>query len=159
MAPHRASPFANSDFGDFQPETMRARRILVVDNDVDVLRASTELLTHAGFRVHPVMDGAAAWEALQENTYELLLTDNEMPNFSGLDLIRKLRSEGIALPVILASALPDSELKAAPSLEITAILTSPLSPGNLLLAINLLLSRPATTPNLHIEHGANGVFF
>ena len=47
--------------------------------------------------------------ALNDSHYDILITDNTMPRVTGLDLIKKLRSEDITLPVILASGTAPTE--------------------------------------------------
>ena len=63
------------------------------------------ILTRAGYSVDAVADGLDAWEALQEKTYQLLVTDNQMPCLKGADLIRKVRRAGIDVPIIMASSM------------------------------------------------------
>ena len=45
------------------------------------------------------------WEALNANSYDLLITDHDMPKLSGIDLIKKLRSARMAVPIILSSGV------------------------------------------------------
>jgi YesN/AraC family two-component response regulator len=59
-------------------------------------------------------DGEFGWEALQAKNYDLLITDNNMPKVSGLELVKKLRSARMALPVILASGAMPEELNRLP---------------------------------------------
>jgi DNA-binding response OmpR family regulator len=61
------------------------------------------VLVHAGYLVDVAEDGAAAWDALQANRYDLLITDNNMPEMSGMELLKKLRSARMELPVIMAT--------------------------------------------------------
>ena len=60
------------------------RRILVVDDDDDIRRFNAEALTGSGYHVEAAVDGAAGWEALNADRYDLLITDNSMPNISGI---------------------------------------------------------------------------
>ena len=66
------------------------RRILVVADDGDIRRLNTEALTHYGYRVDAAQDGAVAWDTLQQNGYDLMVTDNELPEVTGIDLLKKL---------------------------------------------------------------------
>ena len=50
-----------------------------------------------------VEDGLVAWEELRSNKYDLLITDNNMPNMTGIELLNKLQSVGQAMPVIMAT--------------------------------------------------------
>ena len=95
------------------------RRILVVDDDDDIRRFNAEALTGSGYHVEAAVDGAAGWEALNASRYDLLITDNSMPNLSGIELIKKLNAARMPVPVILASGVPhpdESELRLAATL-------------------------------------------
>ena len=84
------------------------QRILVVDDDALVRRLNTEILTYSGYQVDAVEDGAAAWDALQLNNYDLMVTDNDMPRVTGVELLQKVQAARMALPVIMATgALPE----------------------------------------------------
>ena len=70
-----------------------------------------QILTHSGYAVTHVEDGLQAWEALHCDRYDLLITDNNMPRMTGLELAAKSRLEGMKLPIIVASG--DVELLSA----------------------------------------------
>jgi DNA-binding response OmpR family regulator len=67
-----------------RPQTNPPNRILVVDDDVDLRKLNTQVLVLSGYQVNAAEDGEAAWEYLQANSYDLLITDNRMPRLSGL---------------------------------------------------------------------------
>jgi DNA-binding response OmpR family regulator len=86
------------------------KRVLVVDDDVTLLTFCSLTLTHAGYAIDTATDGEQAWEALCATEYDLLLTDNDMPRLTGVELAARLHRAGMTLPVIIASgslALPD----------------------------------------------------
>ena len=84
------------------------QRILVVEDDAAIRRLNTEILTYSGYQVDAAEDGAAAWDALQQNNYDLMVTDNDMPKVTGVELIQKLQAARMALPVIMATgAMPE----------------------------------------------------
>jgi DNA-binding response OmpR family regulator len=125
-------------------EATPSNRILVVDDDRDLRLLSADVLGGFGYRVDTAEDGAAGWEALHANSYDLLITDNNMPKVSGVELVKKLRSARMALPVILASgAIPTEELDRHPWLQLAATLVKPFSGGQLLKTVNEVLSQPA----------------
>ncbi len=83
---------------------------LVMHDDGDILQLSTEVLIRSGYEVDAAADGAAAWETLNATSYDLLITDYEMPKVSGVDLLKKLQASRKALPVIVVSpSLPKPE--------------------------------------------------
>src|ERR1051325_5866365 len=108
-----------------------ANRILLVDDEMDIRQVIAEVLRRVGYQTEIAADGAAAWEALQANSYDLLITDNKMPRLSGVELVKKLRSARMALPVILASGtVPTEELDRNPWLQPVATLVKPFSFSN-----------------------------
>ena len=48
-------------------------------------------------------DGVAAWEALQVNNYNLLITEHNLPKLTGVELVRKLRAARMDVPVVMAA--------------------------------------------------------
>ena len=77
--------------------------ILYAEDDPLLRGFSAEILTHSGYAVTPVEDGLQAWAALHSKGYDLLITDNNMPRMTGLELAAKTRLEGMKLPIIVAS--------------------------------------------------------
>jgi len=110
-----------------------SQRILVVDDDVAMRLFNTHVLVRSGYQVDAAEDGAAGWEALHANTYDLLITDNNMPKISGVELVKKLRSARMALPVILASGeVPAEDLNRIPWLQPAKTLLKPYTDAELL---------------------------
>jgi DNA-binding response OmpR family regulator len=108
-------------------------RILLVDDDVYARELNAGVLIRFGYNVDTAEDGAAAWKALNERPYDLLITDNRMPRVTGLDLIKQLRSVDMTLPIILASGtVPVEELKQNPWLNLDATLDKPFTLAELL---------------------------
>ena len=77
--------------------------ILVLDDDEAIRVLHARMLGRAGHEVDTGDNGDAGWKALQAKQYDLLITDNDMPKMSGEELIQKIRSESMVLPIILAS--------------------------------------------------------
>ena len=100
----------------------RKRRILLADdNEVDRDLYAT-FLSRAGYDVNTVADGEEAWNALLSTYYDLLLTDHNMPRLTGLDLVARLRTAGIILPVVINSGcLELGEAPDYPQLSLAAI--------------------------------------
>ncbi|MGE4240670.1 response regulator [Ramlibacter sp.] len=76
--------------------------LYVEDNDL-VRESFAELLATADRRVVPVADGAGARAALREQTVDMLVTDINLPDGSGLDVAREALAQNPALPVIVCS--------------------------------------------------------
>jgi len=103
-------------------------QILVVDEDSDLRLLYADVLALPGYHVDAAEDGAAGWEALQANNYNLLITEHSLPKLTGVELVRKLRSARMAVPVVLAAVrLPTYELARNPSLQLAATLLKPFA--------------------------------
>jgi DNA-binding response OmpR family regulator len=109
-----------------QGPSPRRAHILVVDDDPSLRQMHEVYLTRSGFAVDTAADGVDAWQALRGRRYDLLITDHQMPRLTGLELIQKLRSAAMMLPVILASGdVPTGELNRLPDLKIEAVVKKP----------------------------------
>ena len=81
------------------------KRILVVDDSLTVRQAERQLLENHGYTVDVAVDGMEGWSAVRLNDYQLVVTDVDMPRMNGIELVRKIRSEGRmqGLPIIIVS--------------------------------------------------------
>jgi DNA-binding response OmpR family regulator len=156
MNDERTSFVAGSAAARVAPGTIPIHRILVVDDDASVRQVIAETLIRCGYHVDAAEDGAAAWKTLQLRNYDLLVTDNNMPRVSGVDLVRKLRSARMALPIILVSGMmPTEELNRYPWLQLAATLAKPFTSDELAVAVGDALR--ATSDRAHIARPpANG---
>src|SRR5262249_41893295 len=74
-----------------RPRAEGARRILVADDSRTLREAAALLLQQGGYRVEMATDGWEAWDLLQDQPFDLLLTDLEMPRLDGWELIGRVR--------------------------------------------------------------------
>jgi DNA-binding response OmpR family regulator len=79
-------------------------RILVVDDDQDILGVLQDRLQALGYAVSGSPDGQAALEELMRGLPDLLFLDIEMPRMKGLELLRHIRTTWSELPVIIMTA-------------------------------------------------------
>ena len=130
----------------------KSYRILVVDDEKAVRNLHLELLTRAGYEVIAVADGALAWEAIQTQHFDLMITDNSMPKITGVEMINKMIAVNIGLPVIMATgALPPHEFSRNPWLSTVAVLEKPVSNSTLLSAVLKILNEKDNIPNNKID--------
>jgi two-component system, OmpR family, response regulator len=68
-------------------------RILCVDDEPSLRDMLALYLRHQGFHVETAGDGLAAWDAISANPakFDVVITDNQMPQMTGLELVEKLR--------------------------------------------------------------------
>jgi len=102
------------------------QRIMVVEKKNDLRQLNAEVLVDAGYEVELAEDGAAAWDALQLRRFDLLITGQFLPKVSGVELLKKLHSARLTLPVIMATEiLPTWELALHPCLRAVTMLRQP----------------------------------
>ena len=119
-------------------------RILVVDDDMVIRQLNAKVLSLFGYQTETAEDGAAAWEALQAHSYDLLITDNNMPKVSGVELVKKVHSARMSLPVIMATGrLPKEEFTRYPWLQPAATLLKPYTVAELLGTVKEVLRSTA----------------
>ena len=79
-------------------------KVLVADDSGVMRKIIIRSLNAVGISdVVEAADGAEGWEQLQNNQVDLVLTDWNMPNVTGLDFLRKIRESGSDLPVIMVT--------------------------------------------------------
>jgi putative two-component system response regulator len=82
--------------------------VLVVDDEVELARVVARGLTHAGYQVSVAHDGREALALLAERRFDLLLTDINMPQMTGIELQQIARGKDPDLAVILITAAQDT---------------------------------------------------
>lgn len=84
-------------------------KLLLAEDEKEYCRALTAMLERASYSVDAVHDGAAALELARQGHYDGMIFDIMMPKMDGLELLRRLRSEGIDTPVMLLTAKTRTE--------------------------------------------------
>lgn len=98
--------------GTYESPDLRAHRLLLVDDDPDLLEITFELLTAYGFDVVKASSAEAALAILQDRAdIEILLSDVVMPGMSGLQLAYKARELNPGLKIILVSGYPNPAIE------------------------------------------------
>src|ERR1019366_832480 len=82
-------------------------RVLLVDDEDSVRRASARVLGAEGFEVVQAEDGRAALAHLDRGDFDVVVSDVMMPHMSGLELLRAIRQRDLELPVILLTGMPN----------------------------------------------------
>lgn len=112
-----------------------AKTALVAEDNAALRRVIGFTLRGCGFDVTAASDGAIAWEAAQESDFDLVVTDQQMPNLNGLELVAKLRESANHrdTPVILLTAKGlEIELEQVrEQYGVAAMLHKPFSPSQL----------------------------
>jgi DNA-binding response OmpR family regulator len=119
-----------------RPET--PIRVLVVDDDPRLVMAMSDVLAAEGYETQSAMNGEAAIRQIGAFSPHVMLLDMEMPKMNGFDVLRWLKSNGVQVPVIIASNNDDVD---ADDLGATVKLPKPFDLDQLLAALALALSR------------------
>jgi two-component system sensor histidine kinase and response regulator WspE len=90
---------------DNQKSLKSAKKILVVDDSIAVREMEKKLLENEGFTVHTSVDGIEGWNTLLADKYDMVITDIDMPNMNGIELIEKIRSHSqySTIPIVVVS--------------------------------------------------------
>jgi two-component system alkaline phosphatase synthesis response regulator PhoP len=118
------------------------RRILVVEDDRTLRTTLAFNLTREGYEVQTAVDGEQALGTARGDNLDLILLDVMLPGMSGVEVLRVLRREGIATPVIILSAKGD-EIDRVVGLQVGAddYVAKPFSRPELLARIEAVLRR------------------
>lgn len=120
------------------------KRILVADDEPDVLSLVTLNLKNAGFVVLRAEDGLSALQQARDSAPALIVLDLMLPEMSGLEVCKMLRKESVTaqIPIIMLTAKAE-EVDRIVGLELGAddYLTKPFSPRELVLRIKSVLRR------------------
>lgn len=92
-------------------EGEKVPRILVVDDSITTRSLEKSILENAGYKTSVAVDGKQAWDMLQEQEFDLVVTDIEMPVMNGFELTGLIKqSERLKrLPVIIVTSLAKEE--------------------------------------------------
>lgn len=132
--------------------------LLVVEDEPRIARVLELELTHEGYTVTIFKNGLEAWEALQENTFDLLLLGVMLPGLSGIELLRRVRSRDDFTPVIMLTAR-DATVDKVTGLDLGAndYMTKPFEIEELLARIRACLRQTAAAnpakPAVRLEVG------
>jgi CheY-like chemotaxis protein len=111
------------------------KRILIVDDNPAMAKVISFNLGAAGYETVVASDGQVAWEVLQQEHFDFLVTDYQMPRMDGRTLVRTIRenSRYRRLPVIMLTAkeLELDGAMASDELQLISILQKPFSPAEL----------------------------
>ena len=94
-----------------QPVEAQKRTILVVEDSITSRSLLKNILESAGYQVATAVDGIDAYTALKTGTFDLVVSDVEMPRMDGFDLTAKVRTDKqlSELPIVLVTALESRE--------------------------------------------------
>jgi len=85
------------------PEVKSSIRILVIDDEESVLNLVTRILTGVGHEIDEASEGMEGLQMYEAASFDLVITDINMPGMDGLEFIRTLRKSSPDVPIIAIS--------------------------------------------------------
>ncbi|MDZ4875022.1 MAG: Regulator of RpoS [Chroococcidiopsis cubana SAG 39.79] len=129
-------------------------RILVVEDDEFIANALDLVLSEQNYAVEIAADGESGWELVQAYEYDLILLDVMLPKLDGIELCRRVRSQGYKMPILLLTGRDSSHDKAI-GLDAGAddYLVKPFDQEELFARVRALLRRGNTSVSPVLEWG------
>jgi len=118
------------------------KRILIIEDDLAILRGLKDNLEYESYEVLTAADGEQGYCLIREKKPDLIILDLMLPKMSGYELCRKVRDEGVATPVLMLTARGE-EMDRVLGLDLGAddYVTKPFSVPELLARIRAILRR------------------
>jgi two-component system phosphate regulon response regulator PhoB len=151
------------------PAAPAPERILVVDDETDIVALVAYHLAKAGYRVSTAVTGGDALALARQERPALLVLDLMLPDLSGLEVLEQLREDettrGVAVLMLTARKEEQDRIRGL-SLGADDYLTKPFSPQELVLRVGAILRRVRATPAtadvlqigaVHIDRAAHRV--
>ena len=121
-------------------------RILVVEDDIAILRGLRDNLTYESYEVLTATDGETGYDLLRRQKPDLVILDLMLPKMSGYEVCRRAREEDITTPILMLTARGD-EMDRVLGLDLGAddYVTKPFSVPELMARVRALLRRTAAS--------------
>ena len=118
-------------------------KILIADDEVDILQIMAKRIAREGYEVVTAADGLQAWDKIQSELPDIVILDVTMPGMDGFTVLENLRKtppQNKWMPVIIVSALGDvKDLDRGMSLQADHYLVKPCPVEEILKGIRLLM--------------------
>lgn len=97
---------------DGTPQAQRNLSVLIVDDEVPLLRAYASVLRQAGYVVETAEDGDLARDLVAKRSFDVIVSDITMPGMDGIALLRAVREFDLDVPVVLITGTPSIDTAA-----------------------------------------------
>ncbi|HKI79372.1 MAG TPA: bifunctional response regulator/alkaline phosphatase family protein [Ignavibacteriaceae bacterium] len=119
---------------------MTTKKILWVDDEIDLLRSHVIFLSEKGFIVDTVTNGEDAISSVRENDYDLIFLDEMMAGMGGLETLAEIKEINANIPVVMITKSEEESLmNDAIGGKISDYLTKPVNPSQVLLVCKKIL--------------------
>lgn len=82
------------------------KKALIIDDTKNIRIMLTKCLEISGYEAQAVQNGIEGLKCMENNTYDLIFLDIKLPELSGTEVLKRIRSKGINTPVIIITAYP-----------------------------------------------------
>lgn len=121
---------------------MAAEKILIVDDEIDVLELCRRILEAKGYQVKTAMNGYEAIRAAKAEDFDLLLTDNQMPGITGLEIAKTLKHDNPNIICITMTGFGTLDIVVeALRIDVDEFVMKPFTPSELSMAITKALEK------------------
>jgi len=129
-------------------------KILIVEDDIEILDSLSLVLENNNYIVEKVDNGKKALQMLLINKYDVCLLDINLPYISGIEIIKTIRKKGIHIPIIFITAKSqlNSKLEAF-DLGADDYIVKPFHIKEVLVRINSVIRRASFNPELILKLG------
>ena len=129
-------------------------RILLVEDEIHLAQALTEILKKNTYNADAVYDGKSGLEFARSGVYDLIILDIMLPKMTGIEVLRNLRADKNSVPVLMLTAKDEIEDKVA-GLDYGAddYMTKPFSTDELLARVRALLRRKGEVIDDEVNFG------
>ncbi len=116
--------------------------ILIIDDEIELLEKLCQVLKREQYTIETAADGQEGLEKVFNDSYDLILLDVMLPYVNGLEILKEIRTSGIATPVLMLTAKGDIDDKVK-GLDLGAddYLAKPFSVAELLARVRALIRR------------------
>lgn len=128
--------------------------ILVVEDDKTLRELFCTVLSKNGFMYFEAEDGIAAWDILEKQYIDLVISDVMMPNLNGYELVRSIRGNGYNIPVLMITAKDTYEdMQNGFFAGTDDYMVKPINVNEMILRVNALLRRAQIVNERKLQFG------
>lgn len=129
-------------------------KILVVEDDKDLNKTVCSFLNHSGYEAIGCLDVLDAYDALYENTFDLIVSDIMMPDVDGFEFAQNVREQNEDIPILFMTARDDIASKQKGfRIGVDDYMVKPIDLDELFLRIGALLRRAKIASSRKLEIG------
>jgi DNA-binding response OmpR family regulator len=122
-------------------ETTMAIRVLITEDEPNIVESLTFILQRAGYEVSAVFDGEAAVRRLRSDPPDIMILDIMLPKMNGFEVLKLIKTDPVlkSLPVVILTAKGQAhDRQLAEQIGADAFITKPFSNRDLIQQIGLL---------------------